>query len=263
MSIREALRSLEALGIIEIRRGRGSFVTSELAPVKQWLSMHSEEVVDLLKVRGAVERLAAEEAARRLGPCEPHEAVRSPCRLRERRGRERFARTPRRAGRQVPSLDPRRCEREPARRRADGAAEQSSRRGASTDDDASGPACGSPHVSMTTSCKLCWRATHRLRRAPCASTCRPSRMPSCASVEGNLIPSMARVDEDRARRDVRRFFSGAPTASDGVEQTEAGRLRHRAYRRRGRHRLRRGDGLKAWGGDTAVTTAKTRRRRSS
>jgi len=65
VSVREALRSLEALGMIEIRRGRGSFVTSELAPVKQWLSMHSEEVVDLLKVRGAVERLAAEEAARR------------------------------------------------------------------------------------------------------------------------------------------------------------------------------------------------------
>jgi GntR family transcriptional regulator, transcriptional repressor for pyruvate dehydrogenase complex len=65
VSIREALRSLEALGMIEIRRGRGSFVASELAPVRQWLSMHSEEVVDLLKVRGAVERLAAEEAARR------------------------------------------------------------------------------------------------------------------------------------------------------------------------------------------------------
>jgi DNA-binding FadR family transcriptional regulator len=51
--------------MIEIRRGRGSFVASELAPVKKWLSMHSDEVVDLLKVRGAVERLAAEEAARR------------------------------------------------------------------------------------------------------------------------------------------------------------------------------------------------------
>lgn len=65
VSVREALRSLEALGMIEIQRGRGSFVTSELAPVKKWLSVHSEEVVDLLKVRGAVERLAAEEAARR------------------------------------------------------------------------------------------------------------------------------------------------------------------------------------------------------
>jgi DNA-binding FadR family transcriptional regulator len=65
VSVREALRSLEALGMIEIRRGRGSFVASELAPVKKWLSMHSDEVVDLLKVRGAVERLAAEEAARR------------------------------------------------------------------------------------------------------------------------------------------------------------------------------------------------------
>jgi DNA-binding FadR family transcriptional regulator len=67
VSVREALRSLEALGMIEILRGRGSFVAGELVQrrVRQWLSMHNQEVVDLLKVRGAIETLGAEEAARR------------------------------------------------------------------------------------------------------------------------------------------------------------------------------------------------------
>src|SRR4029077_5150085 len=66
VSIREALRSLEALGVIEILRGRGSFVAGEPLQqrelrVRAWLSAHSHEVIDLLKVRGAIETLAAGE----------------------------------------------------------------------------------------------------------------------------------------------------------------------------------------------------------
>jgi GntR family transcriptional repressor for pyruvate dehydrogenase complex len=70
VSVREALRSLEAIGLIEMIRGRGSFVTSDLAEqqernVRQWLAAHHHEVVELMKVRGAIEALGAEEAARR------------------------------------------------------------------------------------------------------------------------------------------------------------------------------------------------------
>lgn len=69
VSVREALRSLEALGMIEVIRGRGCFVSGELVKnrerhVRQWLAAHGDEVVHLLKVRGAIETLGAEEAAR-------------------------------------------------------------------------------------------------------------------------------------------------------------------------------------------------------
>jgi GntR family transcriptional repressor for pyruvate dehydrogenase complex len=69
VSVREALRSLEALGMIEVIRGRGCFVSGELVKnrerhVRQWLASHGEEIIHLLKVRGAIETLGAEEAAR-------------------------------------------------------------------------------------------------------------------------------------------------------------------------------------------------------
>jgi DNA-binding FadR family transcriptional regulator len=70
VSVREALRSLEAVGLIEMVRGRGSFVTGDVVQqrerhVRQWLSAHHQEVVELLKVRGAIEALMAQEAALR------------------------------------------------------------------------------------------------------------------------------------------------------------------------------------------------------
>lgn len=70
VSVREALRSLEALGLIKVVAGRGCFVRGDLLEnrnrtIRQWLSSHSAEIADLLKVRGAIETLGAEEAARR------------------------------------------------------------------------------------------------------------------------------------------------------------------------------------------------------
>jgi GntR family transcriptional repressor for pyruvate dehydrogenase complex len=73
VSVREALRSLEALSLIKVVAGRGCFVRGDLVEnrdrtVRQWLSSHSAELTDLLRVRAAIETLGAEEAARR---CEP------------------------------------------------------------------------------------------------------------------------------------------------------------------------------------------------
>ncbi|MHA6797735.1 FadR/GntR family transcriptional regulator (plasmid) [Pseudonocardia bannensis] len=68
VSIREALRSLEAVGLIEIRHGRGSFVAMGprgryQSPFAGWLQVHRDEILDLMKVRGALDELAAAEAA--------------------------------------------------------------------------------------------------------------------------------------------------------------------------------------------------------
>jgi len=68
VSVREALRALQALGIIEIHHGRGSFVTrgpgkQYLEPFSSWLQVHRDEIIDLTKVRGALDELAAAEAA--------------------------------------------------------------------------------------------------------------------------------------------------------------------------------------------------------
>lgn len=68
VSVREAIRSLEAIGYVEVHQGRGSFVTKgpneEYAGAfARWLAVHKEQVMDLLKVRGALDELAAEGAA--------------------------------------------------------------------------------------------------------------------------------------------------------------------------------------------------------
>ena len=68
VSVREAIRALEALGLVEVFQGRGCFVSR--GPVEryprtlmQWLQLHRSEVIELLKVRGALDALAAAEAA--------------------------------------------------------------------------------------------------------------------------------------------------------------------------------------------------------
>ncbi|GAC1339547.1 MAG: FadR/GntR family transcriptional regulator [Candidatus Dormibacteria bacterium] len=67
VSVREAIAGLEAMGLISVRQGRGAFVRESL-PVEQaavfgnYLSMHRDELLELLKVRGALDQLAAEEA---------------------------------------------------------------------------------------------------------------------------------------------------------------------------------------------------------
>jgi GntR family transcriptional regulator, transcriptional repressor for pyruvate dehydrogenase complex len=70
VSVREAIRSLEAIGLVEVYQGRGCFVAKGptdgyVGPFARWLEVHRDEVLDLLKVRGALDELAAESAAQR------------------------------------------------------------------------------------------------------------------------------------------------------------------------------------------------------
>ena len=67
VSVREAISGLEAVGLVTVRHGRGAFVRSGLAdpggPFVKYLELHREELLELLKVRGALDELAAAEAA--------------------------------------------------------------------------------------------------------------------------------------------------------------------------------------------------------
>lgn len=70
VSVREAIRSLEALGFVRVYQGRGAFVTDRRSglgePVARWLDLHRDEVLELLGVRGALDAYAAELAAENL-----------------------------------------------------------------------------------------------------------------------------------------------------------------------------------------------------
>ena len=70
-SLREALRALEAMGIIEVKPGVGSFVTN-LKPTDvmtsrwiPWLVTHEHEIMELVELRQALETRAAALAAER------------------------------------------------------------------------------------------------------------------------------------------------------------------------------------------------------
>jgi len=72
VSVREGIRSLEAVGLVEDRHANGCFV---LDPSRRpadslidWLGQHRREVLDMLLVRGALDEVAALEAARRSDP---------------------------------------------------------------------------------------------------------------------------------------------------------------------------------------------------
>ncbi len=74
-SVREALRILEARGVLEVRPGKGAFVINKLSEqaggeesVRQWFQEHASEVFAMLEVRGALERQAASLAALRAEP---------------------------------------------------------------------------------------------------------------------------------------------------------------------------------------------------
>jgi GntR family transcriptional repressor for pyruvate dehydrogenase complex len=68
VSVREAMAGLEAMGLITVRHGRGAFVQSGVAsryvgPFASALEPYRDELIELLKVRGALDELTAEEAA--------------------------------------------------------------------------------------------------------------------------------------------------------------------------------------------------------
>jgi GntR family transcriptional repressor for pyruvate dehydrogenase complex len=72
VSVRDAVRSLEALGMIEVRQGSGSFVAQSradgfVAPFGRWIELHRDEILELLAVRSALDQLAAQRAADRAG----------------------------------------------------------------------------------------------------------------------------------------------------------------------------------------------------
>src|SRR5439155_14197305 len=69
VSVREAIRSLEALGQVTVQHGRGVFVTDRRSglgePMARWLEIHRDETVELIDVRAALDALAVENAVRR------------------------------------------------------------------------------------------------------------------------------------------------------------------------------------------------------
>jgi DNA-binding FadR family transcriptional regulator len=69
VSVREAIRSLEGLGLLRVYQGRGAFVTDRRSgfgePIARWLEIHRDEILELLDVRAALDGFAAECAVRR------------------------------------------------------------------------------------------------------------------------------------------------------------------------------------------------------
>lgn len=68
VSIREALAGLAATGLIEVKQGRGAIVRPRVSdeyvgPFGLYLSTHRHELAELLNVRGALDGLAAQNAA--------------------------------------------------------------------------------------------------------------------------------------------------------------------------------------------------------
>lgn len=77
--VRESLRALEALGLIEVKRGVGAFVTEQSpmnVPIANYLRSHPIEVMEVVEVRAALAGLTGELAARRLSSSELNEIER-------------------------------------------------------------------------------------------------------------------------------------------------------------------------------------------
>ncbi len=71
VSVREAIRSLEAIGLLEVQHGRGCFVIDRQETrrtTSSWLDLYRNEALNLLEVRGAIDQMAAEAAATRAKP---------------------------------------------------------------------------------------------------------------------------------------------------------------------------------------------------
>lgn len=77
--VRESLRALEALGLIEVKPGIGAFVTQQ-SPVNMqiatYLRSHPVEVLEVVEVRAALAELAGELAAKRVSDDELTELTR-------------------------------------------------------------------------------------------------------------------------------------------------------------------------------------------
>lgn len=68
VSVREALAGLQSTGLIRVEHGRGAVVRESVndayaGPFGRYLRLHRTELVELLRVRGALDELAASEAA--------------------------------------------------------------------------------------------------------------------------------------------------------------------------------------------------------
>lgn len=73
LSVREGIKGLIGMGLVEARHGRGYFVVASpsetfRAAFASWLAVHSDELIDLYQVRGALTTLAAQHALRRNDP---------------------------------------------------------------------------------------------------------------------------------------------------------------------------------------------------
>ncbi len=72
-TVREAVQFLQALGLLEIRHGSGTFVRLATDPSalrdewREWTIRHAEQIHDLLEIRKGLEPFAAELAAKRAG----------------------------------------------------------------------------------------------------------------------------------------------------------------------------------------------------
>ena len=69
VSVREALAGLQSTGLIRIEHGRGAVVRESVndayaGPFGRYLDVHRDELAELLRVRGALDELAASEAAK-------------------------------------------------------------------------------------------------------------------------------------------------------------------------------------------------------
>lgn len=68
VSVREAVASLEALGILEVHQGRGAFVAASpsdrvAASLGRWVVQNRDQLDQIVLIRGALDELAAECAA--------------------------------------------------------------------------------------------------------------------------------------------------------------------------------------------------------
>lgn len=73
VSVREAILSLQAIGLVNVQQGRGTFVLDRSSgehagPYGRWLDMYRREALDLLDVRGAIDQMVAQRAAERADP---------------------------------------------------------------------------------------------------------------------------------------------------------------------------------------------------